>query len=138
MQTTPAPTPGPYVNGGLATLLRYNEQQYLWSPGQSLTAGSGQTSASIAVQLERIARTFYPWGAAFEVGFSGAPGSFEVDIQFAEIDTNASFVTVGTITAVNASNVGRYDMPNTVFPKYVRGICKTLTNPVTAYLLATH
>lgn len=131
----PTQTPGPYLAAGQATLLRYNEQALLWAPGQTLTAG---TTASIAVQLERICRNFYPWGAAFEVGFSGAPGTFEIDIQFAEYDVNASYVTVGTITAVNASNVGRYDMPNTVFPKFVRGFCKTLPNLVTAYLLATH
>jgi hypothetical protein len=125
--------PGQYPGSGQASLLRCNEQQVLWN-SQSLVAG---TTTSIAVQLERLKSSFYPWGAAFEVSFAGAPGSFEIDIQFAEVDKDANYVTVGTITAVNSSNVGRYDMPNTVYPKFVRGFCKTLTNPVTASLLVT-
>jgi hypothetical protein len=131
----PPVQPGVYLGPGLASLLRANGQQYLWL-NQNLVAG---TTASIAIQLERLrAGLFYPWGAAFEVAFSGAPGTFEIDIQFAETDKDANYVTVGTITAVNATNVGRYDMPNTVFPRYVRGFAKTFPNAVTATLLLTH
>ena len=134
MQGLPPTNPGPYPGGGQAVLLRANEQQTLWL-NQNLVAG---TTASVAVQLERIKMSYYyPWGAAFQVAFSGAPGTFEIDIQFAEIDTDADYVTVGTITAVNASNVGRYDMPNTVFPKFVRAFAKTFPNAVTATLVAS-
>jgi len=135
MLSYPNVKPGIYPGPGQATLLHSNDQQYLWGPGQVLVAG---TTKSIAVQLERIRFQSYPWGAAFECGFSGAPGTFEIDIQFAELDVDASYFSVGTITAVNTGNVGRYDMPGTVFPKYVRGFCKTFPNAVTAYLLATH
>ena len=134
-QAIPPVNPGIYPGGGQASLLRCNCQQYLWN-AQNLVAG---TTTSIGVQLERIkSGFFYPWGAAFEVAFSGAPGTFEIDIQFAETDTDKNYVTVGTITAVNTNNVGRYDMPNTVFPKYVRAFCKTFPNAVTATLLCTH
>ena len=125
--------PGVYPGPGQAGLLRANEQQQLWS-AQNLAAG---TTTSIAVQLERRTGSFYPWGAAIEIAFSGAPGTFEISVQFAETDKDANFVAVGSITAVNSSNVGRYDMPNTVFPKYVRLFAKTFPNAVTANAIIT-
>lgn len=133
MQPVPQPVPGIYAGGGLATLLRANEQTYLFQ-NQPILAGQ----ASIAVQLERMKSSYYyPWGAAFQVFFSGAPGTFEVDIQFSETDEPNSYVSVGTINAVNASNYARYDMPNTVFPRFVRGLVKTLPNAVNVTLVAT-
>jgi hypothetical protein len=133
MQNLPFTNGGPYPGPGKAILLRANTQQYLWQ-GQTLVAG---TTTSIAVELERIKGCSYQWGAAFEVAFSGGPGTFEIDIQFAETDADANYVSVGVINAVNASNVGRYDMPNTVYPKFVRAFAKTFPNAVTATLLAT-
>ena len=132
MQGLPQTNPGPYAGSGLAVFLRTNEQQVVWQ-SQVLVAG---TTTSIAVQLERTKGSFYPWGAAVQVQFSGAPGSFEIDVQFAETDTDASYVNVGSITAVTGVT-GRYDMPNTVFPKFIRLICKTLTNAVTCTAVIT-
>lgn len=125
--------PGPYPGAGQAGLLRTNEQQTVWQ-NQAIVAG---TTTSIAVQLERLKSLFYPWGAAVEITCSGAPGTFEIDVQFAEVDQDSHYVTVGTITAVNGSNVGRYDMPNTVFPKYIRLFGKTFPNPVTVTAIIT-
>ena len=134
-QAIPIVQPGVYQGAGNASLLRCNCQQYVWNK-QNITAGA---TTSIALQLERIkSGFFYPWGAAVEVAFSGAPGTFSIGIQFAETDTDANYVTVGTITAVNTSNVGRYDMPNTVFPKYIRLFATTFPNAVTATALVTH
>lgn len=131
----PSVNPGVYGGSGAASLLRAGSQQQLWL-NQAITAG---TTTSIALLLERVkSGFFYPWGAAVEVWFSGAPGTFEIDVQFAEIDQDTHYVTVGTISAVNSSNVGRYDMPNTVFPKFIRLFAKTLTNAVTVNAILTH
>ncbi len=122
-------TPGPYAGDGKAIPLEANGQVTVWN-AQTIVSG---TTTSLAVQLERKkAPYYYPWGAAVQVAFSGAPGTFSIGVQFSETDTDASYVTVGTITAVNGSNVGRYDMPNTVFPAFIRLIATSLTNPVTA------
>lgn len=131
----PPTNPGVYPGAGQAVLLRANEQQQVWL-NQGISAG---VTTSIAVQLERLRSPyFYPWGAAVEIAFSGAPGTFEIDVQFAEVDQDSHYVGVGTITAVNTSNVGRYDMPNTVFPKFIRLFAKTFPNSVTASAIITH
>lgn len=138
MQGLPPTPAGPYLGAGLAQLLRANEQTYLWQ-GQAIQVIGGVLITSIAVQLERTKMSyFYPWGAAVQVDFSGSPGTFSIGVQFAEIDADKYFVTVGTITAVNGSNVGRYDMPNTVWPKFVRLIGTTFPNAVTANAIITH
>lgn len=119
-----------------APMLRECGQQQLWYK-QNIVAG---TTTSIAVQLARTrAPYYYPWGAAVEVAFSGNPGTFEVDVQFAETDNDNNYVTVGTIAnaQMNGTYVARYDMPNTVFPKYVRLFAKTFPNAVTASALIT-
>ncbi len=127
-------TPGPYAGDGKAIPLQANGQIVVWN-AQAITAG---TTTSLAVQLERKkAPYYYPWGAAVQVTFSGTPGTFSIGVQFSETDTDASYVTVGTITAVNGSNVGRYDMPNTVYPQFIRLIGTTLTNVVTATAVIT-
>jgi hypothetical protein len=116
-----------YQGNGLATLIRDNQQKFLWN---NEPAPVGVLSA--AFQLERINRTFYPWGAAFDVQFSGAPGVFEVDIVGAQDDVGfpnpGQYVVLGTITAVNSANCGRWDMPSNMWPKFVAAIIKTLTN----------
>src|SRR5579862_1479398 len=105
LQALPPVVPGIYPGAGLASLLRANSQQQVWL-NQAIVAG---TTTSIAVQLERLkSGFFYPWGAAVEIAFSGAPGTFEIDVQFAETDTNNNYVSVGTINTVNSNNVCRY------------------------------
>jgi len=68
------------------------------------------------------------------VQFSGAPGTFEIDVMGAETDNGApspgNYVKIGTITAVNASNVGRFDTVS-LYPKYVALYVTTLPNAVT-------
>ncbi len=130
----------PYPGNGLATLLRDNRQAYLWH-NATVPVNAAQGSLSHAFQLERVNRAAYPWGVSFEVSFSGAPGAFEIDIMGANADIGSpspgNFIQLGNITVVNASNVGRWDMPTNMWPKYVAGFVKTLTNAVTVTLQVT-
>lgn len=89
---------------------------------------------SVAFMPERINRSFYPYGMSFEASFAGAPGTFEIDIMAANTDEAGYYVQIGTIVAVNTSNVGRYDMPSNIWPKYVAGFVKTLGNAVNVTL----
>lgn len=88
-----------------------------------------QGNASQAVELERRKSSFqYPWG--FAVQISNITGSFDIEVQGAETDTDASYVKLASITAANTSNVGRGDY-TTYWPKYVRLYAKTLTGTQT-------
>ena len=116
-----------YPGTGLAKLLNPNTQKF-FCKNERIGAGS----KTIAFELQRAKGAFYPWGAAIEVWFSGAPGDFEIDIQGAELDQDEHYLNLGmtaAITGVNASYVGRYDLLN-LFPKFVRLYIKTLTNDV--------
>jgi hypothetical protein len=127
-----------YAGTSQATLLRDNSQAYLWQNELITASGTLAQSLSLAFQLERVNRSFYPWGLSFEAWFSAAPGAFEIDIMGANLDIATHYVQIGTITAVNSSNVGRFDMPTNIWPKYVAGYLKTLTNAVQVTLQATH
>jgi len=116
-----------YGGTGSAKMLNTNAQATLISNERP---GPGSPSyASIAVYLERQKSASYPWGFAVEVAFQAAPGSFEVDIQGAETDQDTNYVTMGSITAVNSNNVGRFEGVN-VYPRFVRLFVKSLANDV--------
>ena len=121
-----------YTTPGQAKLRRDNTQGILWA-GESVPA----STLSIGFLLERINRSFYPWGLSFEVQFSGAPGTFEIDLMGANTDAVGNYIQIGNITTVNGSNVGRWDMPSNIWPKYVAGYIKTLTNAVNTTLIVT-
>lgn len=114
-----------YAGSGQAKLIRYNEQQYFWN-GETITSG-----LSAAWELSRTTGTYYPWGFAVEVQFSGAPGAFEVDVMGSESDTQGSYVKLGSITTVNASNYGRFDNVTSFYPKFVALSMASLANGVT-------
>jgi hypothetical protein len=113
-----------YAGTAQATLIRNNTQAFFWN-NEAATTGV----LSVAYELERINRSYYPWGYAVEVQFSGAPGTFEVDIMEAETDKAANYIKVGSITAVNATNVGRFETVS-LYPKYVALLILTLPNTV--------
>jgi hypothetical protein len=129
-----------YPGPGLANLLRVNRQAYLWQ-AEAPPAGIYPGSLSLAYQLERLDNAFYPWGAAFELWFSGNPGVFEVDILGAQIDQPQNYAQIGAITLASSYvpgfYVGRWDMPSNLWVKYVAAYMKTLTNAVNATLLVT-
>jgi hypothetical protein len=111
-----------YPGSNKAALINTNTQVLLWNAERVLA-----TQASIAVQLERQKSASYPFGASWEVSFNGAPGAFQVDVQMSDTDLDAYFVTVASLSTVNASNVGRVELPN-FWAKYTRLRMVTLTN----------
>jgi hypothetical protein len=126
-----------YPGTAQAQLLRDNNQAFLWQL-ENPPVGS----LSVAFQLERINRTFYPWGASFEVVFGGNPGAFEIDIMGANSDTKANFLQIGNITNASGSvvagaYVGRWDMASNIWVKYVAAYIKTLANAVSVTLQVT-
>lgn len=123
--------PGNYPGQGQAKLINANHQYYLWA-NHAVPA----ITASVAVQLERQKSASYPFGAAFEVAFSADPGVFELQIQGAEDDIDSHYVSIGTITAVNASFVGRLDLVEK-YVKFVRGYVASITNSVAVTLKVT-
>ena len=123
--------PGPYPGSGQAKLLNTNHQYYLWFNQPCV-----DDMASVAVQLSRVRGGYYPPGAAFQVEFSADPGVFEVDIQAAEDDRPGSYVSVGTITSVNGSFVGRLDLMEK-YVKFCRAQLTSVTNPVNITLRVT-
>jgi hypothetical protein len=119
----------PGYQSGRASLLRTDQQKFLFQR-EPVAAGT----ASAAFQLERINRSFYPWGVSFQVAFTdvngnpASPGSFEIDIQTSDIDQDLQYCTLNVLTTgLNASFVGRVEVP-TLYGKYVRGYLKTLGN----------
>jgi hypothetical protein len=113
-----------YPGNAQATLLYENTQKYFWN-NETVAA----TALSVAFEIRRVLGAFYPWGFAVEVVFSGAPGSFELDIMAAETDNSGNYIKIGSIAAVNSSNVGRFE--STLFwPKYIAAYIASLANPV--------
>jgi hypothetical protein len=138
MKSLPPQDPGLYPGSGLASLLRANEQQWLFQQ-QLIVAGQ----ASIAVQLERIKSPhFYPTGASLQIYFTDAngvaadPGAFDFELQSSDIDAAAQYVNMSGLTAVNATFAGRIESP-WLYAKYLRVLAKTLTNAVYSNVLAT-
>jgi hypothetical protein len=113
-----------YTANAKAALIRNNTQVFFWN-AETVAAGT----LSIAFELERVNRSFYPWGYSVEVQFSGAPGAFEVDIMEADTDIAGYFVKVGSIVAVSATNVARFETTS-LYPKYVAVLMVSLTNAV--------
>lgn len=111
-----------YPGSGQATLLNANSQKLVFN-AERVFAGS----ASIGVQLERQKSASYPFGASVELTFSAAPGVFQMDVQTADTDDDAHYVTIQSIAVVNASNVARVELWN-MYAKYIRTLLVTLTN----------
>jgi len=120
-----------YPGNNLAKPLINNRQHFLWN-AETVPVNASAGSLSMAFELQRVNQSFYPWGLSFEAWFSAAPGAFEIDIMGANNDIGipspGNYVQIGTITAVNGQNVGRWDMPSNVWPKYIAAYLKTLTN----------
>ena len=121
-----------YAGAGKAALLRENEQKYLWQ-NELVAAGT----LSIAFMLARVNRSYYPWGLSFEASFSGNPGSFEIDVVAANNDVAANYISLGTISTVNSTFAGRWDMTPGLWPRYVAAYLKSLTNPVNVTVQVT-
>jgi hypothetical protein len=130
-----------YGGAGQASLIRDNQQVFLFQQ-ELVVAGR----ASIALQLERVNRSSYPWGVSFQLAFTdvngvpASPGAFEVDIQTSDIDQDIQYVNINSwvgVASLNASFVGRIELA-VFYAKYVRAFIKTLPSPVYVTVLATH
>jgi len=128
-----------YPGNNLAQMLHNNVQGFLWN---NEVAPVGTLSK--AYILERINRSYYPWGLSFEVSFSANPGAFEIDLMGANNDIQQSYNFLGMINQTNngygaifTGFVGRWDMPTQMWPKYVAAYIKTLTNAVNITLTVT-
>lgn len=95
---------------------------------ETILAGAASQRVAIAVGSEAK----YAPAVTAEILFSGAPGTFEVDLQEADTDADAAYITLptgGTLTSVNANNIGRFDLIP-VAGHFLRFFMKTLTNSV--------
>jgi hypothetical protein len=121
-----------YPGADQAQLLYENRQAFLF---QNETVAAG--TASIAYQLRRERGAFYPWGMSLELSFSANPGTFEIDIETADTDDNAHYVTINTLTGgLNTFYVGRLELPS-FWAKYVRAQVVSITNTVAVTILLT-
>lgn len=121
-----------YAGAGQAKLLRNNSQAFFWNNEVIGVGGLSQ-----AFLLERINRSDYTWGLSVEAWFAGAPGTFSLYIMGANNDNPNNYVELGTITTVNSANVGRWDMPSNLWPKYVAGYVSALANAVAVTMQVT-
>ena len=74
-----------------------------------------------------------------EGSFSGAPGTFEVDIQFAATDTDLAYITAatgGSISVVSTNNYFNYKFSPAIGP-FMRAFMKTPGNVVNLTLSVT-
>jgi hypothetical protein len=97
--------------------------------------------ASVPICITPPAQGGPPPMVCFEIGFDGAPGVFELDIQEADTDADAFYITptnaAYTVTAVvAATNKARVDLQPTG-GKFMRVLLKTLTNDVEITVKAT-
>jgi hypothetical protein len=127
-----------YGGTGQATLLRENQQKFLFQQETNVTG-----RASIAVQLERIPRASYPWGVSVQLYFTdvngnpASPGVIELDVQTSDIDQDAQYVTANQYSGtLNATYAGRVEL-TAFWAKYLRVFIKTLTNAVYVSALVT-
>lgn len=122
-----------FAGDGQARLMYENQQAWLL---QAETVASG--TASIAYQLRRERGAYYPFGVSFQVGFSATPGAFQVDIQTSDIDADAEYCTINSLTTggLSATFRGRIELPS-FWARYIRAKVVTVTNVVATSVLVT-
>lgn len=96
---------------------------------QGLSFNAETFAAPQAGQQFAVAKNPTAPGLCFvgmEVDLPTAPGTFEVDLQEADTDTDAAYQTVGSVTTVNAAGWNRGDFQ--VAGRFVRAYLKSLQN----------
>ena len=101
----------------------------VWNAEQP-TAGSGGASASQRIALGM--KEGGPGGFSVTGFFSGAPGSFEIDVQVSDVDADAQYQTCanGNLTTVDATNQTFHFDGSTVLATFVRLLLRSRTNGV--------
>lgn len=111
-------------------------------PGDTETLFNAESTASITKSQQVYLTNDVGTGDVECVvagSFSGAPGTFEVDIQFAPTDTDALYVspaTGGAISTVNAANAFNFKY-DPAPGNFVRAFMKTPGNAVNLTLTVT-
>jgi hypothetical protein len=132
MLSVPNVNPGLYPGGGQASILRANEQQWLF---QNQLVKAGQSS--IAVQLERIkGAQAYPNGMSVQAFFTNStgltpanPGAFELDLQNSDVDVDIAYYQGSALTSLNTNYIGGIAL-NLFWAKFARVNLVSITNPV--------
>src|SRR5262249_7527839 len=95
------------------------------------TPGNGTTAASQQLALNSTSqKTGTPFSV--DIKFSGAPGTTEIDVQVAEVDTDTSYQTIsnGNITTFDSTNnTAHLDAP-WVTARFVRLLMRARGNSV--------
>jgi len=90
--------------------------------------GGGAASQRVALGLKDGG----PGGFSVTGFFSGAPGSFEIDVQVSDVDADTQYQTCanGNITTVDATNQTFHFDGSTVLATFVRLLLRSRTNAV--------
>src|SRR4029077_16814703 len=100
----------------------------MWT-AETPTPGTSGAAASHAVGLVRTPAGKMP--IAIHGNFSGAPGTFEIDLQVADTDAEAQYITVngGIINSVDANQNFHFEFPNLI-GRFVRLLLRARGNSV--------
>ena len=116
-----------WSSGAAVQTLLAGVPQVVWN-AETVPATGGAAQISVAVGLQR-----HPHLAnvlSVELDFAADPGSFAVDLQLADTNVDANYVTKATINSgLNAGFVGRVEITNVV-AKFARLKMATKTNAV--------
>jgi hypothetical protein len=118
-----------YNNALLPIAIWPGDSAQVWNAEQP-AAGNGGASASQRVALGM--KEGGPAGFSVTGFFSGAPGSFEIDVQVSDVDADAQYQTCasGNITAVDATNQTFHFDGSTVLATFARLLMRSRTNAV--------
>lgn len=101
----------------------------VWN-GETPTPGNGGVSASSRLAIGTQAGS--PGGFSVTGFFSGAPGTFEIDVQVSDVDSDTQYQTCanGNITSVDSTNNTFHFDGSTVLTTFVRLLMRSRTNSV--------
>jgi len=101
----------------------------VWNAEQP-TPGNGGSSASqrLAIGTEKG----NPGGFSVSGFFSAAPGTFEIDVQVSDVDSDTQYQTCanGNITSVDSTNNTFHFDGSTVLSTFIRLLMRSRTNSV--------
>jgi len=112
-----------YAGGNQATALDPGVQ------GTAFNAESVKTTLPASLAFAMTRGGGQPFGVSWELIFSAAPGAFQIDVQHADTDSETSYVTVNSVTAVNANQAARVELP-ACWTKFSRLKVVSLANDV--------
>lgn len=124
-----------YSSSTLPYSIAPGDVQQVWNAEQPV-AGNGGASASQQVAL--VPQGGFAGGFEVSGFFSGAPGTFEIDVQVSDVDADTQYQTCanGNITTVDTTNNTFHFDGSAVRARFVRLLMRTRGNAVnvTAYI----